>query len=239
MSAAARSCRRAFFPPGYFTQVPATTVPATLRACFGRWGLPHAVRVDNGSPWGSWSDWPGAFPLWLIGLGIAVIWNDPRRPQQNGVVERSQGTGKRWAEPGACTSVAQLQGRLEADDRRQREAYPYAEGQSRLEFYPALVHSGRCYDPVADAQRCDFAAVLGHLAGYVVPRRVDRSGTISVWNRTHYVGSGWSGRTVWVSLDPLEVAWVIADEHGTQIRVKPAKELTPQAILALNVAGSK
>ena len=39
--------------------------------------------------------------LWLIGLGIEVIWNPPRCPQANGVVERSQGTGKRWAEPEA------------------------------------------------------------------------------------------------------------------------------------------
>jgi hypothetical protein len=44
---------------------------------------------------------------------------------------------------------------------------------------------------------------------------------------------------VWVSLDPLEVAWVIANRNGEQIRVKPAKELTPQAIRELNVTGSK
>jgi hypothetical protein len=145
--------------------VPATQVQAAFGECFGRWGLPRAVRVDNGSPWGGWSDWPGAFPLWLIGLGVEVIWNDPCCPQQNGVVERSQGTAKRWAEPGDCRSVGQLQRRLDADDQRQREVYPYAAGRSRLEFYSGLAHSGRCYDVVSDGDRCDFGRYLSICRG--------------------------------------------------------------------------
>lgn len=219
--------------------MPAAAVQEEFRRCFGRWGLPRAVRVDNGSPWGTWNDWPPALALWLIGLGVQVLWNDPRRPQQNGVVERSQGTGKRWAEPGACADEAELQRRLAADDRRQREAYPFQAGRSRSQVYPGLAHSGRGYDPVADRDRCDFAAVLAHLAGYAVPRQVDRSGTISVWNRTHYVGPGQAGRSVWVRLDPLEVQWVIAAADGAQLRVKPAKELTPRAILDLQLVGAK
>ena len=42
---------------------------------------------------------PPGLELWLAGLGVEVRANPPRRPQDNGVVERSQGTGKRWAEP--------------------------------------------------------------------------------------------------------------------------------------------
>jgi hypothetical protein len=195
--------------------------------------------VDNGSPWGTWSDWPPPLALWLIGLGVAVIWNDPRRPQQNGVVERSQGTAKRWAEPGACPTEAELQRRLDADDRLQREAYPYDGPRSRLQVHPGLIHSGRHYDPAADAGRCDLAAVSAHLSRYVVARRVDGSGTISVWNRTHYVGPRYAGQAVWVRFDPLEVQWVIAQANGAQIRVKPARELTARAIVDLSVAGSK
>ena len=44
--------------------------------------------------------------LWLAGLGVPVHWNEPHRPQQNGVVERSQGTTQRWVEPASCTGIA-------------------------------------------------------------------------------------------------------------------------------------
>ncbi len=81
--------------------------------------------------------------LWLIGLGIDMIWNDPCCPQQNGVVERSQGTAKRWAEPHTCGSAAELQTRLDEDDVLQRERYPLAQGRSRWALFPGLAYSGR------------------------------------------------------------------------------------------------
>ena len=121
--------------------------------------------MDNGKPWGSWSDLPPALALWLIGLGVDVIGNDPRCPQQNGVVERSQGTAKGWAEPHACRTPAELQSRLDEDDRLQRERYPQVRGQSRWQLFPGLAHSGRVY-AAADEQRLwDVVRVREHLAG--------------------------------------------------------------------------
>jgi hypothetical protein len=214
-------------------------VQTELRAGFQHWGMPQAVRVDNGSPWGSWSDWPPALALGLIGLGIEVIGNDPRRPQQNGVVERSQGTGQRWAEPQTCDRVADLQQRLEESDRWQREHYPYQDGQSRCQVFGSVQHSGRPYASAHDEQHGDMTRVLPHLATYVVRRQVDNSGTISVWNRTHYVGPAYAGQLVWVRLDPLEHQWIIASQTGEQIRSKPAKELTAEAVRRLQIRGSK
>ena len=69
---------------------------------FGRWGLPGRFRVDNGWPWGALGDFPTELALWLIGLGVGMHWNNARRPQENGVVERSQGTSARWCEPWTC-----------------------------------------------------------------------------------------------------------------------------------------
>ena len=140
-----------------------------VRAAFARWGLPRRLRVDNGKPWGSWSDLPPALALWLIGLGVDVSWNDPRRPQQNGVVERSQGTSKRWAEPQACQTVAELQARLDEDDQLQRERYPLAQGQARWTLFPGLTHSGRPYQEADEAAAWSLSRVREHLAGYAVP----------------------------------------------------------------------
>jgi hypothetical protein len=207
--------------------------------CFARWGCPRAVRVDNGSPWGSWNDFPPALALWLIGCGIAMIWNPPRRPQCNGVVERSQGTAKRWAEPGDCTNVAELQSRLDADDLRQREVYPYAGSLSRIRAWPGLAHSGRDFVLPADRHRCDFERVLRHLSDYRVSRRVSTTGTVSLWNRSQYIGKAYVGQTVWIRLDPEEVHWLFDDEAGRPLRAKPARELTPETIRQLQITGSK
>ena len=44
-----------------------------------------------------------------------------------------------------CDSPAQLQRRSDEAARRQRERYPYRRGQSRLEVFAELKHSGRGY----------------------------------------------------------------------------------------------
>lgn len=167
MSAAARSWRPRFSPRAYWNTVAVGQVQAALRRTFQRWGRPQQFRVDNGSPWGSAGDLPTDLALWLVGLGIAVQANPPRRPQDNGVVERSQGTGKRWAEPRTCATAEELQGRLREMDVIQREEYPSLDGRTRLEVYPRLKHSGRAYSRDWDAGSGGWngAGPLGRLRG--------------------------------------------------------------------------
>src|SRR3954471_12459569 len=123
MSTAAPSCGRRFSPLGSWSQVGAQAVQQQLRAAATRWGLPQALRVDNGTPWGSTGGLPTELALWLIGLGVRAVWDPPRRPQRNGVVERSQGVGQDWGEPHTGAGAAELQTRLDELDRVQREEY--------------------------------------------------------------------------------------------------------------------
>jgi hypothetical protein len=206
-----------------------------LRRAFRRWGRPGRLRVDNGGPWGSTGDLPTDLALWLIGLGVGVDWNPPRTPQDNGVVERSQGTAKRWAEPSACSSPEQLQRRLERMDAIQRQEYPSLKGRSRLEAFPRLSHSGRAYTPAWEGAHWDLAAVFAALAGYAVPRRVDQSGKVSLYNRHFYVGILHQRKSVYVMIDPEVREWVFADERGQQLRRQPATLLSRENILKLRV----
>ena len=69
------------------------TVKPLLEAAFRRYGLPDAIYVDNGSPWGTgvpggWT-WLG---VWLLKLGIQVIHGRPYHPQGRGKIERLHGT---------------------------------------------------------------------------------------------------------------------------------------------------
>jgi transposase InsO family protein len=239
MSTVVPSWAPRFSPHYYWSHVPEAAVPQQLRVAFSRWGLPQRLRVDNGKPWGSWSDLPPALSLWLIGLGLEVVWNDPRRPQQNGVVERSQGTGKRWAEPDTCQSVAELQGRLDGDDTLQRERYPLAQGQSRWQLFPGLKHSGRPYREEDEAERWSLERVREQVAGYALSRRVDSQGKVSVYNRNLYVGVVHKGQPVWVQFDPDQGCWLLSDRAGRQLRTPPAPEINAESIRGLQLAGRK
>jgi transposase InsO family protein len=73
----------------------ATTVQTRLTGIFRRYGLPEALLMDNGAPWGDEGGQPySVFTAWLIRLGIAVAHGRPRHPQTQGKEERFHRTLK-------------------------------------------------------------------------------------------------------------------------------------------------
>jgi transposase InsO family protein len=214
-------------------------VQDTLRQVFTRWGLPKRFRVDNGTPWGSAGDWPTDLALWLIGLGVTMIWNPARCPQDNGVVERSQGTGKRWTEPGTCKDPDELQRRMDDMDRIQREAYPSMKDQSRSQAFPGLHLIDRPYSKTWEKRHWNLELVLAHMAEYTAVRRVFSNGQVSVYGYNHYVGKKYQGQDIYVFLDPVDREWVFATSAGVQLRRKAAEEITRERIQKLQVTNRR
>lgn len=76
------------------------TVTEVLRATFRRYGLPEAMLMDNGNPWGDSIRSSQGCPyytqlgIWLMRLGIRVIYSRPGHPQTHGKNERFNGTLK-------------------------------------------------------------------------------------------------------------------------------------------------
>ena len=121
------------FPPSELGRGPPRGRAGTAPLGLGSLGLARPLPSRQWLALGSRGEFPTELSLWLIGLGVGMHWNNPRRPQENGVVERSQGTSARWCEPWTCRSPAELQVRLERMDRLYREVYPYQNRRSRLE----------------------------------------------------------------------------------------------------------
>lgn len=71
--------------PNYQT----ATVKTHLTAAFERYGLPQAILMDNGAPWGATVEhqW-NPITVWLCDLRIEAIHTRPHRPQTNGKKER-------------------------------------------------------------------------------------------------------------------------------------------------------
>jgi hypothetical protein len=210
-----------------------------LRRLFARWGLPQRLRIDNGMPWGSRGDLPTDLACWLAGLGVGLLANPPRRPQDNGVIERYQGVGKSWGEPHTCTSAAELQRRLDELDRWQRDLYPTRDGRPRREAYPGLKHSGRRYRRAREAAVWDLRRAWAWVRSHLVPRRVDSQGKVSLYNRPYSVGLMWAGRTIWVGFDAERGEWTFQDKEGREIRRQAAPELSAERIMALEVTSRR
>jgi transposase InsO family protein len=65
------------------------TVQAHLRTTFRRYGLPAAMFVDNGSPWGDSGGEPWTrLAVWLLKLGVDLLHSAPYHPQSRGKNER-------------------------------------------------------------------------------------------------------------------------------------------------------
>ena len=222
----------------------------TLRRLFQQWGLPERVRLDNGHPWGSSGDLPPALALWLLGLGIGLIYNPARRPQRNCFVERLQGLAEPWAEPESCASVAEYQANLDWAIRVQREEYPSiasplpsplpspseaehgkANGQAkawrtRLKAYPELTVVRRPFDPLREAETWSLKPVKAYLAEGCWRRKVNKVGRITIYRRALHVGRAYCHREVLVVFDPLTTEWVVQAANGHVLARHQASEIT-------------
>ena len=236
---AARPWSRRFSPLGDWSAVGAERTREALRALFADWGIPGGLRVDNGVPWGAAGGLPTDLALWLIGLGVAVHHNRPRRCQENGRVERTHGVLGAWAEPAACADAGALQTALTAACRVQRETYPAIRGDSRATAFPLLMCGGRPYDPAREAALFDERRVWDHLARRRWTRRVDKVGRISIYNRSLTVGRRVAGQDVALQFDPAAVAWVVRDARGDELARHPAPELARDRIVALTVSHTR
>jgi len=95
-------------------------------AAFRRYGLPDAIRCDNGSPFGS----TGAGGLtrlsaWWIKLGVAPHFIHPASPQENGRHERMHGTLKAQTSRPPAANAAEQQARFDAFRRHYNEERPH------------------------------------------------------------------------------------------------------------------
>jgi transposase InsO family protein len=120
-------------------------VREVLEAAFCEFGLPLAIRSDNGTPFASTgAGGLSALSLWWIKLGITPERITPGKPQQNGRHERMHRTLKaETASPPAAT-LAEQQQRFD----RFRETFNGERPHEALDFMvPAKLYrpSARCY----------------------------------------------------------------------------------------------
>jgi transposase InsO family protein len=147
------------------------TVQQQLTNTFRRYGLPDALFVDNGSPWGDsgGSRWSG-LRVWLLRLGVDVIYARPFHPQSRGKNERFHRTLK--AEVFATTRFADL-ARLQRAFDAWRIVYNLERPHEALDMDVPANH----YQPSARSMP-DKLAEIEYASGEIV-RRVSANPYVS------------------------------------------------------------
>lgn len=225
-----------FSPHARARHIEGHEVRTHLRKCFEKWGLPKAIRVDNGDPWATRSDIPSALALWLVGLGVKVLLNRPRVSTDNGIVERDHGVLARWVEPDQAAHRRAFQKQLDWAMYMQRERYPALDGQARLQAYPDLLHNPRPYRHSQEAHLWNMHRVYDFLANFIWTRRVDKVGQVSLFSHAYSVGRAYARQDVNIHFDPSTQEWLIEDEQGQLLKRHHSQEITPERIMNFSLA---
>lgn len=164
------------------------TVRERLLAVFRRYGLPLAMLMDNGSPWGDAGDQPHtAFTAWLLRLGARVSHGRPYHPQTQGKDERFHRT-------------------LKAELLQARSFRDLAHCQSAFDSWRHLYNHHRPHDALALAVPADRYCASPRPFRETLPpieygptdsvRKVDESGCISFKNRPWRIGKAFRGQPI-------------------------------------------
>ena len=194
--------------------------------------MPKAIRTDNGEPFGvPTRDVVPMMSLWLVAWGVVPILNRPRRPTDNAVVERGQGTTSRWAEPGKCQSLDELQRRLDEACELQREKYPVVRlgNVTRGQLHKSLHASPR---PFGQA-RFDERAAQEYLALAIMPRKVSANGTIVLYSRVFSIGTMHKGKAVFAKFCPKAGGWLVMGQDGTLAKTLPDNRFDRENLINL------
>lgn len=165
------------------------TVQAQLTRIFRHYGLPEAMVMDNGSPWGYGRDQEAFTELgvWLIRLGVRVLHSGPGHPQTHGKNERFNRTLK----------VELLQGRLFRDLEHCQGCFDqWRHGYNLERPHEALGMKtpAQCYQP-SDRSFPESLGAIEYGPGDII-RKVQWKGEIHYRNRTFLIGRAFHGYPV-------------------------------------------
>lgn len=192
--------------------------------------------MDNGTPWGTASKLPSAMGLWLVGIGIDLIYGRPARSTDNAVVERSHGVLAKWVEAHNCDAFTACEQQLAWAVHTQRERYRVDKGQTRIQKHPDLYANPRGYEPQRDSQMWSWQRIQHYLSGFSFQRKVEKNGRITLFANTYSISTKYARRFVEVHFDDFTGHWVICDEFGKELRRHLAKELSYELISQLRLA---
>jgi hypothetical protein len=162
-----------------------------LEETFREYGLPEAIRSDNGAPFASTGRLGlSQLSVWLLRLGIELERIEPGHPEQNGRHERLHLTLAQDTTRPAAPSLLQQQERFDAFRERYNTERPHEALEMKT---PASVYvpSSRHYEPALALE--PIAYPLHDLTAHVYS---DGRAFVKPLNRRVHIGTSFAGENV-------------------------------------------
>ena len=216
MNTASAFCQLWLSPLADLSQVPLSVLGMHLIQLFQHWGMPSAIKMDRGLPFGMPS---GVFYsrlyLWLCGLGVEGIINRAKTPTDNAKVERSHGVLANWVELKKIYSFEELTLKLPRQVLIQRDKYPtkITGGKSRREYFKLYPHPIPQLIPPFDIQKIYERIKPGHWG-----RTCSERGQVHFLGQRWGLGTAWKHRAVQITLDVNKAKWIITQDETGQVK---------------------
>ncbi len=180
-----------------------------LRKAFSQFGLPEKIQVDHAGVFHEnkgKSPFPTRFHLWLISLGIKLIFSRIYRPTDQAVVERMHQTIENQViGKDGFPSLLHLQRKTDERRRQLNHYIPSAsfDNQPPLVANPHAIHSGRFYCPQNEQHHIDFNLVYDFLSkGRWIRKATGSSGKqISLGGKKYYLAQADKGQKIDISFN--------------------------------------
>jgi transposase InsO family protein len=177
------------------------TVKARCRRVFSRYGMPEGIVVDNGAPFGG----EGLLGLsrlssWWMSLGIKVYFIEPRKPYQNGHLERLHGTLKIEAIQPPSPKIESQQRRFDRWRKYYNEQRPH---EAIAQRYPSEL-----YRP--GAKPVSLKPLALHYPTPLLKRYVKSGGEFLFGGRRFFLSEALSGYPIGlkpIGLGKFEIFW--------------------------------
>jgi transposase len=209
-----------------------------LRLSFTEWGLPDRIAVDHDSVFYDntcKSPFPTRFHLWLLALGVDLIFGRPGRPTDQATVERSHQT---WAWQALKGQTFADWERLRAYLEQRRHFLNHQLPCSTLSdlpplvAYPEAIHPRCLYRPEWETELLDLSRVYAYLAQGRWFRQVSQVGTASLGQQVYGLGVKWGREAVEITFDPTGRHLIFHSADGER-----TKQLPLQGVSTTDLSG--
>jgi len=203
-----------------------------LRLAFVEFGMPVKIQVDHAGVFFDnthKSPFPTKFHLWLISLGIDLIFSRKAQPKDQAIVERSHQTiMHQLASQNPFNSLLQLA--QKTNERRHLLNYKLpcksCQHQPPLVAYPQAKHSGRYYHPDLEESLMNLNRVYQYLEKGSWIRKVNKQKRVVIAGQYCSLRKAQVGAKVKITCCAKHSVYRFEDPHsGQSFDPKPIKNI--------------
>lgn len=198
-----------------------------MRFGFEEFGLPKVIQVDKDTAFRDskpTSAFPSQIHLFLIGLGIDLIFINVSPPQKQAIVERSHQTMSAQVLKGkSYSNWHELYINTVKRKRVMNELYPSRtlKKQAPLKAQPKAKHSGRPYSVEREKDLLKIERIEAYLAKCTWYRKTAKSRTLSLHGKVYYLNQAEANVYLKINFCP----------EGEKLIFRNDKELVVQEVL--------